>query len=84
MIWITEAKYYKEYQIWVKFNDNKEMIVDLTHHLDGEIYKPLNDKKFFSKVKLNRDTDTIEWSNGADYAPEFLYGIGKEIPFTVK
>lgn len=28
---------------------------------------------------MNPETGTIEWLNGADFAPEFLASIGKDI-----
>ena len=33
----------------------------------------------FQQVMLNRDTNTIEWPTGADFAPEFLYEVGVEM-----
>lgn len=33
----------------------------------------------FKKVYVNPNTKTIEWPSGADFAPEFLYGIGVEV-----
>ena len=29
MVWVVDAKYLKDYQIWLKFNDNREKVVDL-------------------------------------------------------
>ncbi|MCQ2159728.1 MAG: DUF2442 domain-containing protein [Bacteroidales bacterium] len=42
---------------------------------NGEIFEPLKDIEFFKKftVKFN----TVEWENGADFAPEYLYEISE-------
>jgi hypothetical protein len=41
--------------------------------LYGEIFEPLKDKSLFQQVFVT--SRTIEWSNGADFAPEFLFEI---------
>ena len=82
MIWLVNAKYLKDYKLWIKFNNGEEMEIDLENHLVGEIFEPLKNLKFFKKVRFNSDTDTIEWENGADFAPEFLYEIGKKLSKT--
>lgn len=79
MIWLIDAKYFSGYKIWLKFNDNKEMIVDLEKHLEGSIFEPLKNIEYFKQVKFNPDSDTIEWENGADFSPTFLHEIGKLI-----
>lgn len=58
----------------LSFNNNEQKIVDLKDKLNGEIFEPLKDVEFFKKFKIN--FNTIEWENGADFAPEFLYQIG--------
>ncbi|MEA3374304.1 MAG: DUF2442 domain-containing protein [Campylobacterota bacterium] len=72
-IYVTEAKYLKDYEVELKFNDGKEGVVDLKDELYGTVFEPLKDKKLFASVKFNEDLDTISWENGADLAPEFLY-----------
>jgi hypothetical protein len=76
MVWIINAKYVKEYQIWLRFNDNTEKIIDLKAKILSEqrkIFLPLRDPDCFKKVIFNPESDTIEWPNGVDIAPETLY-----------
>jgi len=46
--------------------------------LHGEVFEPLRDPEVFAQVKINPETGTIEWPNGADLAPEFLHKQGTD------
>lgn len=70
---VTKAQYMGDYKILLWFNDNSHRQVNLYDELNGEIYEPLRDKNIFRQfiVKYN----TIEWPNGADFAPEYLASL---------
>jgi len=70
---VKEAKYLRDYVIWVKFNDGIAGEVDLSLELTGEIFGPLKDKEVFKSFKVDPTLETIVWGNGADLAPEFLH-----------
>jgi hypothetical protein len=55
------------------FNNGVSTTVDLKDKLNGDVFLPLKDLCLFQSftVKYN----TIEWSNGADMAPEYLYEL---------
>ena len=78
MHYITNVVYLGDYRLKVWFEDNSVKVVDLQPYLDGPIFEPLKNLDFFRKVTVNSDIDTICWPNNADFAPEFLYEIGKE------
>lgn len=71
---IIKAEYLDNYRIKLWFNDGKVKIVDLADSLNGLVFEPLRELEFFKNftIKFN----TIEWENGADFAPEYLYEIG--------
>jgi len=66
-----------EYRLRLEFEDGSLQEVDLAPELHGEVFEPLQDPEFFRKVFVNTETGTIEWPNGADFAPEFLIEIGR-------
>jgi hypothetical protein len=70
---VKTARYIKDYTIHVLFADGAEGEVDLRDELYGEIFEPLKDKAFFSRVTVHPEFHTLCWPNGADVAPEFLY-----------
>lgn len=70
---VVEAKYERDYVIYLKFNDGAEGYVDLLDELYGEMFAPLADRETFRTFKLDEELHTIAWDNGADLAPEFLY-----------
>jgi len=71
---VSKAVYLGDYRISLTFNNGETKTVDLQTELNGTIYEPLQQLDNFKnfQVKFN----TIEWANGADYAPEYLYEIG--------
>lgn len=76
---VTHVLHLKDYQLRLEFNDGKVKNLDMKDELYGEIFEPLKDIELFKEVYVNPDTATIEWPNGADFAPEFLYEIGQEV-----
>ena len=78
-IHVASVTYLEEYKLRLTFDDGVTKDVDLQDELYGEIFKPLKDVELFKQVAVNPDTNTIEWPNGADFAPEFLYEIGNEL-----
>ena len=73
---VSNAKYINDFKIFLEFNNGISKTVDLKNELDGEIFQPLKEINYFKTflIKFN----TIEWDNGADFAPEYLYQIGKK------
>jgi len=70
---IVEAAFVRDFIIHIRFADGVEGDVDLEQELDGPIFEPLKVPKFFREFRLDNELHTIEWPNGADFAPEFLY-----------
>ena len=70
---IVEARYERDYVVYLRFNDGAEGYVDLSRELHGEVFSPLQDKTMFASVRLDPELGTIVWDNGADLAPEFLH-----------
>lgn len=66
----------------ITFSNQVIKDVDLSEELYGEVFEPLRDVQLFKQAYLNSETNTIEWPNGADFAPEFLYDLGQPIPRT--
>ena len=73
LLHVISAEYLANYQFKLTFNNGIEGIVDLEQELYGEVFEPLKDKSLFQQVFVT--SRTIEWSNGADFAPEFLFEI---------
>jgi len=69
---VIEAKYVRDFIVWVKFEDGSAGEIDLASELWGPVFEPLKEPSFFRQVAV-ADYGTIAWPNGADLAPEFLY-----------
>jgi hypothetical protein len=67
------------YSLRLEFNDRSIREVDLFAELHGEVFEPLRDPALFRRVAVHPETGTIEWPNGADFAPEFLHESGTPV-----
>jgi hypothetical protein len=74
LLWVKNARYIDGYKIVIDFSNDTSKTVDLKNRLYGEVFEPLKDLEKFKRFKIS--DWTIEWENGADYAPEYLYEIG--------
>ena len=74
---VVKAEYLNDYRIKLRFNNQVVKVVDLANSLNGEVFRPLKDLEYFKRftIKFN----TIEWENGADLAPEYLYETGTAV-----
>jgi len=70
---VIDAKYIKDYTLYLRFPDGSEGEVDFEQELEGEIFKPLKDISYFKNFTVDQELHTVVWPNGADFAPEFLY-----------
>lgn len=75
LIKIVNARYLEGYKLELHFNDGASKVVDLSNEIYGEVFEPLKDIEYFKRFSLN--PFTIEWENGADFSPEYLYELGK-------
>ena len=75
MLKVKDVDYLNNYRLALLFSDGVRKEVDLEPYLNGEVFGPLRDINLF--VQYGLTPTTIEWANGADVAPEFLYRIGK-------
>jgi hypothetical protein len=76
MLNVIQAKYIKDYQIEILFDNKAGGIVDLKNIIENDhrpIFQELMDQKKFSRIKV--DMDTVVWENGLDLAPEFLHEL---------
>jgi hypothetical protein len=74
---VVKAEYLNDYCIKLWFNNQVVKVVDLANSLNVEVFRPLKDLEYFKRftIKFN----TIEWENGADLAPEYLYETGTAV-----
>ena len=77
MLRVKDVDYQGDYKLALTFSDGVHKIVDLEPYLKGEVFGSLRDKDQFIQYALT--PVTIEWANGADLAPEYLYEIGTPV-----
>ena len=76
MLHVIDAKYIGDYKISVKFNDGCCFVTDFESVIKSDhlpIVQQLADINTFKDFTLQ--AHTITWSNGVDFAPEFIKSL---------
>ena len=69
---VVEARYVSGHVVWLRFRDGTAGEIDLGPALEGPIFEPLRDPAVFRQFQIHPEFHTLDWPNGADFAPEFL------------
>jgi hypothetical protein len=64
----------------VRFEDGTSQVIDFRPVLVGEVLGPLADARVFDQVRLDDESQTLVWPNGADFDPATLHGWPEEGP----
>jgi hypothetical protein len=62
-----------EYTLQVRFDDGSQQRIDFSPVLAGEVFGPLRQLSLFNQVRLDLETRTLVWPNGADFDPATLH-----------
>ena len=74
LIRVTGVEYVKDYTMRLEFSNGKLKLVNFLPLLKGKLFEPLKDLRNFVQFGLTHWT--LEWYNGADFAPDYLYRNG--------
>jgi len=69
---IIKATAHPGFIIELTFDDGATGLVDISSHLYGPMFEPLNDPAFFNKISVDA-FGAICWPNNADLSPGTLY-----------
>ncbi|MGH2757948.1 MAG: DUF2442 domain-containing protein [Actinomycetota bacterium] len=72
---VTSVEVVGDHRVRLTFSDGLVREVDLRPRLrPGGVFEPLLDPGFFAQVRVDEESGTIVWPNGADMDPLVLHG----------
>jgi len=70
---IVGARARPGYRLWVRFEDDTEGEVDLSHLVGKGVFQRWADPGEFEKVFVDPETRTVAWPGGIDLCPDSLH-----------
>jgi hypothetical protein len=71
---VTEVEPLGGYRLRLRFEDGVSGEIDVSEMIEFRgVFAPLRDEAEFARVKIDRESGTIVWPNGADLDPDVLY-----------
>lgn len=68
-----QVKAISQYSIWLKFDDNTEGVVDLSHLINKPVFQNWKEADFFNKVFIDVETGAIAWDETIELCPDNMY-----------
>jgi hypothetical protein len=69
---LVDAKYVKDFVVWVRFDDGVQGEIDLKPELYGPVFEPLLDPSQFRKFSIHPELHTLVW-DVAQILPQSFY-----------
>jgi hypothetical protein len=73
IIHVAKSRYVADGQFELTFSDGRRGVANLSGMLSGPVFEPMRNPEFMARGKVDPETRTLCWPNGADVASEFLY-----------
>jgi hypothetical protein len=81
---IVEVRHLGEHRLQLRFEDGVSGEVDLARMIEFKgIFAVLLDEAEFARVRIDPNSGTITWPNGADLDPDVLYAAVTGQPVSV-
>lgn len=68
-----EVKALKQFELWLKYADGTEGIIDLAYLAKKQLFAKWQDQSFFEKVYIDNGSFGITWDEEIDLCPVTLY-----------
>ena len=72
---ICEVTANKDFSLKIVLDTGEKRLLDMKPYLDFGVFKKIRDYERFKRVRVV--FDTIEWDEGVDLDPEFIYANSK-------
>jgi hypothetical protein len=70
---VTAFQIVGDYTLRIEFGDAHVEVVDFLDVLRGVLFGPLTNLELFNAVRLDTESHTLVWPNGADFDPAVLH-----------
>jgi hypothetical protein len=68
---VREVTPNEDFSLYIVFDTGEKRLLDMKPYLDFGVFKRLRDYEKFKSARVA--FDTIEWDEGADLDPEFIF-----------
>lgn len=68
---ISEVTANRDFSLKIVLDNGEKRILDMKPYLDFGVFKKISDFERFKRARVS--FDTIEWDDGVDLDPEFIY-----------